>query len=91
VSEDVDEEDLIEALAAYDRRLRQNPNRWAWWQVALLFFVGALALVTQDNWWCAIFAACLGALCAQQPTALREAALDGYAAGWRRRRDGGRL
>jgi len=91
VTEDLNEGDLIDALAAHDRLLRQDSRRWAWWQASLLFFVGAIALATQDNGWCAIFAACLGALYAQQPTALREAALDGYAAGWRHRRHGGRL
>lgn len=91
MSEDLNEEDLIEALAAYERRLRQEAGQWAWWQVAVLFGVGAVALMTQGNGWCAVFAACLAGICGHQPTALRDASLDGYAAGWRRRRDGGRL
>jgi len=87
VSEDLSEEEaLVEALAVYDRELGQDPRRWAWWQAAVLFAVGGYALTTQNNWWCAGFALALAGICYEHPKAMRDANLEGYAAGWRRRR-----
>ena len=91
MSEDLSEEALVEALADHDRELRKEPSRWAWWQAAVLFGLGAYALTTQGEWWCAGLAVALAGICYEHPREMRDANLEGYAAGWRRRRDGDRL